>query len=366
MGTHTRKYYVESTWACSSCGAKNLGRDMGCATCGAPKDKREAYDSSSNVGAPPIDDPRLLALARADRNWSCGFCGADNRAEASCCVQCGAASRSPPVPADAGPLDRDALGLPAPWWQRVSRALKSKVAMVGYAIAVVGGVLLWIFVPREVTVTVDRITWTYTRALEERETVHDSGWGHPEDAFDVHCSRRFKETEDCRPHDCRCHEVAQACSRSCNCHTTCYTSCSDKGNGFSECTETCSEQCDTCEEPCGSRQECDTCYDRCDVYDDWCEYDYFAWREIDREVTSGHDHDVSWGDRLVARGQSSSPQRITQTEKYDVELVDGDRHWRYAPRSLVGFRRFDAGARWRINVNRAGHVEPISLQAAPP
>src|SRR5262249_1425988 len=155
----------------------------------------------------------------------------------------------------------------------------------------------WLHTPKYTNVKVDTIYWQYTVNLRTREVHHDDGWGHPgtkgfynEVAFNVNCQDKYYGTEDCNPHKCNPHQV----SYSCKCKSVkynCRKSCQNEGNGYSGCTENCSErnECSTC-----YRTEYDTCYDECPVYRDWCSYDYAEWPVTQTLSTSGDDHTVYW------------------------------------------------------------------------
>ena len=377
----TRTWVVENTWVCSSCRAKNRGRDMACSSCGSPKERDEAYDTSGNLRAPAVTDTTMLAEARAGANWTCSYCRQDNRALLQRCERCGAerevksasasqhAAVSSSVAGGSGRLDElgDDMTMPLSLRERIRRFFaesprRNAIVGVGVAVLIVAALLWYFVVPHEVVAQVTATSWRYTRVLEQRETRSGSGWGSPPGAFNVSCDRRFRTTEQCNPHECNCHSVTDYCSRPCNCHEVCSTSCTDNGNGYSSCTETCSDVCSTCEESCGSHQECDTCYDQCDVYDDWCTYDYYAWPEIDREVTSGSGPETSWGSRLVADESEPSPQRIRQTEEYEIAFTRDHDSWAYEPDSLSSYQRYRVGERWRIAVNRVGTVRPVRIE----
>lgn len=210
---------------------------------------------------------------------------------------------------------------------------------------------VFLFMPWEVTAKVSALRWDYRADLRQRVTLHGSGWGSPGGAFNVSCKRKWYGTENCNPHNCNPHSVSYECnctSYECNCSTHC----SDNGNGFSTCSETCStcQQCSTC-----SRIEYDTCYDQCDVYKDWCEYDYYDWPIIKTLTTSGSSHNEHWPD-LAADGPL---QRLDKTERYSVDFVKEAEVWIYKPRQLAEFQRYVVGKPWRIKVNRVRSVTPL-------
>lgn len=371
-----RTWVVENTWTCSSCGHVNRGRDMVCAQCGDPKEAGEAYDTSGNLEAAAVTDEALLAQARAGANWTCTFCGFQQRNALNACERCGAeraGTASDPIGGLPGAPPATPAEDPVPTRSR-GKALRRVFVVLG----VLGGLFvawfLWVVVPYEVEAQVAEAEWTYTRVLLQRRTDHGSGWDEtiPAEAFGQRCARRFREMEQCNPHDCNCHDVTDYCSRDCNCHQVCSapvcsTTCSDNGNGYSTCTESCSgggcsTECDTCSDPCGSHTECDTCWDECEVYDQWCEYDYYSWPEVDREVTRGQGSTTQWGSRF--QPDPAQNQRVETTEEYRVTFARDDERWEITPESLSDYQRFRPGERWDLEVNHAGSCTPLQPSGA--
>lgn len=366
-----RRWIVENKWNCTSCRVQNLGRAMTCKSCGSPKEQDEKYILGDTTKE--VKDSTRLHQAHAGRNWPCSFCRFDNRNFLERCEQCGAdrfekqpatsEPRATPAPhqtkAQAYAPSRPKIPTykvspplsdefpPPDFRPRSSRSVFLALGAVGVVFFI--GLLIWLFSPHEHDAQVSSVHWTYTRTLEQRYTRDGSGWGHPAGAFDVHCSRRQRGTENCHPHDCNPHSVSYDCNPTqCNCRQ----SCSDLGNGYSSCQESCS----TCYSTC-SRTEYDTCYDQCPVYDDWCTYRYYEWVFQDREVTQGNDHAVRWGTRLTAN--ASIPQRILQSEEYNVVFSQADDTWTYRPDTLAAFRLYEVGVVWDVKTNYAGMIWPV-------
>lgn len=216
------------------------------------------------------------------------------------------------------------------------------------------GLIVFLLMPWEVDTKVTSIEWRYQSDLRQRTTMHGSDWGAPSGAFNVSCSRKKYGTENCHPHQCNAHSVSYDCnctSYECNCRK----SCSDNGNGFSTCSESCStcERCSTC-----SRTEYDTCYDQCDVFKDWCEYDYYEWPVVQTLKTGGAEHNEHWP-VLEANGPE---QRVDRAERYQVDFVnlkDPEQTWEYHPSSLVEFKLFEGRQSWHAKVNRLKIITPL-------
>jgi len=376
-----RKFIVENTWNCSSCGHSNLGRYTQCQNCGSPKEKEEHYNPADPNG-PEIKDAERLRMARAGANRHCPYCEADIREFEEICPSC-AATRNEhndetvtnrdaeaewlrqmaDVEEEAGgfPLetgvilnsvrpkvtekhsDHATVSLPKrrnPW--RVAAFIALWIVLSGCL--VFGGI--WLFKTWEVNAAVNSVSWRQTATLFQRQQLHGQGWEGtvPISAFNESCERRQNGTENCHPQDCRCHMV----DRDCNCQDCrCHTSCSSNANGFSECEESCDTCCDNCPE-----EVCDTCYDQCPVYDNWCSYDYYEWSPLGSNTTHGNTLLVQSPD-IRAVG---SEQRVELEEHYEVIFRNGDESWTYHPSNLSEFQQFSG--LWRVKVNRFGLVFP--------
>jgi hypothetical protein len=395
-----RTWVIENTWNCSTCGHKNRGRDMRCANCGKSKEG-ERYAIPNPETAPEVKDADLLRMANAGANWTCPYCGCQERDLNGECKTCAAkrgegfASPEPSAdaPVEAGLKEPPVESWPSePSWQcgncgtlndQAARAcvncgafpdgrdiepiispsepppprfsprkwLKRYWPILAGAGAVIGitGLLLWIFLPREVEATVKSISWNRSVELQQDTLKHGEGWesSMPSRSFNSSCERRQRGTRDCNPHDCNPHQESYSCNpHDCNCHTTC----SDNGNGFS----TCSESCSTCYDTC-YRTVYDTCYDQCPVYEDWCTYDYYEWVTIDTRQAGGTDHKAYWP-QLTANGER---QRLVRSEKYQAEFTDFKKFWKHRVASFDEYLKYKPGARWLVKVNRAGSVWPL-------
>lgn len=371
--TIKRTWTVENKWRCDSCNEENLGRYMACQKCGSPKEKHEKDVVPSPESAPAVTDPELLRLANQGANWVCEYCGGQVRDEHGKCVKnCGAPKPLGPVTVEAvyapviattkrlGAQSRPPpTGVPGPGVSYQPPKIPKdpvpwKLILIPGGALLVGLFLMYLLAPWEVTTKVTSINWQYTSKLRQKTLMHAEDWGAPAGSFNVSCSKKYYGDEDCHPHQCNPHSVSYECnctSSECNCRTTC----SDKGNGFSSCSESCStcRSCSTC-----SRTEYDTCYDSCPVYKDWCAYDYYEWPVIKTLNTAGVTHDERWPE-LEAVG---ADQRIDRIEVYEVAFVDVKdvkETWSYKPTGLVEFQKFDTNQTWRLKVNRLRIVAPL-------
>lgn len=179
-------------WDCPSCNKKgNLGPHTQCAQCGRPRGPNIPFYTDDS--APVIEDPELVARARAGADWKCKFCGTDNRAGQMHCNNCGAGpdgstQRKETFTAIAAP--------PAP-----KSNLKLILGIVGAVIAALGLVVYFAFIrtkPMEVTVT--EVSWVKSRDVLKDEVVEKSDWKDsvPSDAKQVRSEtkKRTKTVQD--------------------------------------------------------------------------------------------------------------------------------------------------------------------------
>ncbi len=355
-----REWIIENTWNCLACRKLNKGRDLACRECSMPK---QVGSVDTQVASAVVTDPERLAEARVGL-WLCGFCGCQMRDLKGTCEHCGGAQdhQLPKAQAKRKPGD------PSYWATHRGKLMYAGWIIVG--LLLVGTLVkgcIWLLTPREVNAQVTETRWKYTENLRERETKSDSGWGRPGDrgfydeaAFNVSCHSKYHSEEKCRPHNCRPHQESYRCrceSYSCNCHDVC----TDNGNGYSSCRQSCSTctRCDTC-----SETKYDTCYDSCPVYKDWCSYSYYDWPVRETKQTEGFTHEVNWPGIIP---QPQKVQRVQKVEHYHVVFRDSKENETlvYEPKELATFKRFFVGDSWKLEVQRVtGTPTPVKKLSA--
>lgn len=155
-------------WDCPSCGnKKNLGPNPTCAGCGRPRGPNIPFYTDD--AAPIVEDPALVAAARAGADWKCKYCGADNRAGHMDCHQCGAGPD--------GTVRRQQQFIPA--GPPPKKGISPKV-IVGIVLGVLGVLVfgIWFAFLRTVALTVDveSATWVKTAVVEEKRLKKDAAW----------------------------------------------------------------------------------------------------------------------------------------------------------------------------------------------
>jgi hypothetical protein len=177
-------------WDCLSCGHKRIEGPTGaCTNCGVARGPKVPFYTDDS--APVVEDPELVARARAGADWNCKYCGADNRAGMMDCHQCGAGPD--------GSVKRAQQFVPQPGAAPAAGAAPAKkgapvgliLGGVGAALVLVLG-LVWALFLRttDVHVTVAAATWTKTVAVEQVQRVQKGAW-----ADDVPSGVRVVKTE---------------------------------------------------------------------------------------------------------------------------------------------------------------------------
>lgn len=351
---------IEMTWRCSACGTVNLGRHKVCQSCGDPKDKAEKFEMPSDTRqAASVQDPELLKLAHAGKDWSCLHCGANVSATLNACTQCGANRQGerPPI-AELPPDDPPPkTGLSGCWFVLI--------ALFGLATGglCMGGLATW-WSERPRQLTVSALNWTTAVAVERYAAYDREGFAEqrPADAIEVkNVGPRHHHDEQVLDHYETEHYTEQvldgynqesyqeqvACGQDCvDVPQTCSETCSDDGNGFATCTESCS----------GGGQSCTTRYCSETRYRDVPRYrdeprtrevpkyrsepryaDWFTWKRwewADNRTLSreGSTLPVQWpADAEIALKQGlgeREDERATRSGTYKVRLADKDgRGW---------------------------------------
>lgn len=300
--------HIELVWRCSSCRHQNLGRHTLCQGCGNPKDESEEYEMPADPSAvASVEDPELLAIAKGGENWSCKYCGSDQRNEAGECERCGG-DRTHPAEAAAAIKEGAARRLAQ---QAGPRRMPHRLYVLGgvLAMSVLVTVILVsrhqaapvaapepavataILPPRTTfTVKITGVTWKRTAIVETRRLVAHENFttevpagaveikaagqhvhheeqvlDHQETVYDnvevpdgtrsESYTERVTCGQDCTTTPRTCRRVCSGSPRSCR------QSCTNGKNGFASCKEVCSGSGETCRDDCTSGgQTCKTKY----------------------------------------------------------------------------------------------------------
>lgn len=293
---------IELTWKCSSCAHKNLGRYTTCRGCGNPKDGREEYEMPADPSqVASVTDPELLRMATAGANWSCKYCGSDQRAYDGSCAQCGAGKTEG---ANTRLEVADAREPPAHRFRVALFASSGLVALGLLTCAFVSHkekprdpwehapaqpIAVAVPPPRtELVGTVSGVAWTRTTTIETWQLASHDGFAsevpsdalnvtpagqkvhHYDDVFD-HDETEYDDVEVPDGYRTETYSERVACGQDCttsprvcrpDCRTTpktCSQTCRNNKNGFATCTTTCTGGTTSCTDRCtGGTSTCTT------------------------------------------------------------------------------------------------------------
>lgn len=305
-------------WDCPSCNAKkNLGPNATCAACGRPRGANVAFYTDDS--APTIDDPELVARARAGADWKCKYCNADNRAGVMDCAQCGAGPD--------GTVRREQRLMLDAVPKKASKVLL--LAIIGGVLAVLG-VSIWFFFVRttELQVTVDSVAWVKSAVVESLESSREQGWS---DQVPSGARRVRSETKS------RSKQVQDGT-------TKVKVGKKDLGNGMFE----------------DIYQEKPKLVDK-QLDDEWVTYDVDKW--VEREKLKKETTDGTEPDDPAAGRASTDKLRIADRKNQVVLALRGTNGKNYSFEVDVdkdaSAKRYKKGQKWKARVTGAGAVTSI-------
>lgn len=169
-------------WDCRACGHKRIDGPLeACTACGQPRDRHVEFYTDD--AAAVVEDPEMVARARAGADWRCKYCGAENRAGILDCHQCGAGPDGskrreekyiPDDPSAAQPgVPAAPAAAAAP---KKSNALVVLMVVLGI-IGVLGAGVWYLFLrTTEEKVEVTSVAWQKTLQIEERRIETGKAW----------------------------------------------------------------------------------------------------------------------------------------------------------------------------------------------
>jgi hypothetical protein len=162
----------EGKWKCTYCGGVNPGREMKCLQCGQPRGKDVKFFLDGE--APEVTDQGLLSQANAGADWTCSFCGTNNRGTEARCRQC-AAERGSSASLQEKVVAEPGSGQAAPVAARRLHPAAIAGIAVG-ALAVVALVYFLFFTARETTAVLERGEWQQSIVVEEYRWMTRTAW----------------------------------------------------------------------------------------------------------------------------------------------------------------------------------------------
>ena len=348
-----KRYVVEGYWDCQYCENKGIrGRFKTCPNCGHPRDasvtfytkevghdhaitdeefsreraEADKYSRSTSMHAgeesvKDSDEPSLYGRGAGEgrgtaedahdaSDWLCDYCGSYNKAADLICAFCGAEREM-----SEGKTYADARGQVARTYDAQGRLVSERdlagkrqpepapeprkrgkgcliIAAILVLLAVVG---VFVSRPRTVDFTVDSFGWERSIAIEQLQTVEDSGWTLPSEARLISQNREISRYDQVLDH----YETRQYTEPvSVLDHYETYTTTVDNGDGTFDVEEH-KEPVYTTEYEIRYREE--PVYVSVPVYDTKYYYEIEKWVHVRDVSTSGDDHSPQWGEVTLAK-----------------------------------------------------------------
>lgn len=347
--------FVELSWECPNCQAKNKGLDKTCKQCGAPQPENLQFGLDED--AKKISDEKILQELKNGADFHCPYCGTRNIQGTVVCTQCGGdltdatkrtsgnvlTAKANTICPKCGNKNQFAATTCAacgsimpksgvhnnqPTPESTPHEKKSSPIRPWMALPVIAGLLLlcsliWLlfFKTNSVMGTVESTHWSRSIQIESFIEVKKQAWKDliPSDGKVLECKMEFRENSD-QPTD--------------NSKEICATKVVDQGNGAGEVVEECHYE----------------------VYDNYCTFTVFDW-DVTNELTKS-------GDGLTAIWPPFTPtssERIgVKTENYDVNFSTSNGIKTYSTSDYNYFQNFSIGSEWMLSINTLGGIVDIS------
>ena len=317
MATETTAW---GRWDCTRCGQKEIsGRDKRCPSCGDPREQHE-LDAMRPPSDADFEQAAIVALeelaeAKDGPDWSCGYCGSNNRASHSICQSCGGDREQKlgprPAPTEAPP-------------KRGRRRIAAVLAAGGVGIA---GLATYGYVDHDIEGKVSRLEWSHVTEVQRWQDVTSGDWQsavRPRAAVAPRAGAG--EVAGVAVTGCRSkhhHDESYACGTESYSTTESYTcgstqSCSTRSNGNGSFSRSCTSVPRSCTR---TVQRTRTRYCSRPIYAQWCDYVTQSWLHARHETVAGEGHT---GLRFAELAPQGDLERVVKHASYAVTFSYGD------------------------------------------
>ncbi len=355
----------EGAWDCSFCGAtRNRGTEKFCGGCGSPRGSDVKFYLPEDARV--VDDAQEIERARSGPDWTCAFCGGDNKGWNGFCTGCGSAreagdARSIVEHAGEAPRSAEEAGRPAPPLPAPEPADPPRRSLWALGcLTGCGGLFLallflvgFLSCSSSQTLELTAAHWERTIALERQVTERRQAWSDQVPAG----ARELSRQRDVRTHR-KVQVGSQTRTRTVDRRVQSGTEkvkvgTRDLGNGYFEDVyedrpvyENVQEE-ETYREPVYRQQP---------VYDQRVTYEIPIWRESRRAQASGDDTSPRWPASDLAPGEREG----ARTEKYQLQLTARNgKVLQHSVADAATFQAFQIGRTYQAKVNRMGHVTEL-------
>lgn len=344
--------YVEMKWHCDHCGTENWGRDRSCVNCGHARDANVEFYL-------PTEKRRHETIETTNPDWVCSYCNTLNKATLSECEGCGASqsesksdyfsvSKAKKIRKKQFQDSNISISQSEPEYHKTQFSI---IDWFMRHLKVIGGVvgsllllflLVWLFIPKPVTIAVNELFWERSINIEEERTVREEDWSIPIGGREISSTKKihhydkvvdhYKTVTEQKSREVLDHyeTVTEQKSRQVVDHYEEYVSgYKDLGNGYAEeiisqrpiykteyYTETNEKPVYRTEHYTESHEE--PVYKDVPVYKTWYTYNIEKWFSCRSVDTSGKDRKPIWGTVKLAEKEREG----VRTEKYYVTGIN--------------------------------------------
>lgn len=177
---------IEGLWDCPYCDQKGIGGlTKSCPNCGHPQDEGTKFYLGSEKR---VLDKETAKNYGKGADWTCSYCGSNNRCTLSECANCGGSreessgdyftnqKKTQGIVANPAPKKELNVKSETPWPILLRRKILMKRLSIIAAIVVL---LLAVFWPKNVTAVVQDKNWDRSIDVEVYKTVKESDWSVP-------------------------------------------------------------------------------------------------------------------------------------------------------------------------------------------
>jgi len=352
---------VETSWTCPTCSTRNRGRDMKCASCGAPKDESARYEVDEHAQA--VTDEVQLEDAAAGEHWVCAYCDKQNRGRVRVrvCRFCGSDQRRGPK------AQQDSVPAPQPPGGRWKRRL----LVAGAVVAAILVLLVWPGSPRRTQGRVAALEWEQLLVLHVKTKTHREAWHEdvPAGAFDRRCSPRHRSDRRVVDHYVPVSRTREVKYQS-GSHEECRTETKDQGNGYAKRQRICRDVPDY-DYRAEHYVEQEAVYRTEPVYEDFCAFEAWEWpaSRTARRTGSGTSG-LAWPDGAELGSPGCRPCGEVRDGPEGQACCDSEAHYRVIfhdenkpDRRLAPYEARDAS---EFATFSPGQVLPLSVEGDRP
>jgi ribosomal protein L32 len=171
-------------WDCPSCGQKGiLGNVTSCPDCGSPRG--EDVDFYLPEDADDINEEKLLKESNSGVDWTCDYCGSDNKATQTSCRSCGSSRSKSVINRKVKEYEPEKVPrktekkkpeAPPPAPPRKKMSLGKKILLFFCFIILTVVFIMW---PRTLKVEVVKHSWERTIEIDNNRLVTEENWSIP-------------------------------------------------------------------------------------------------------------------------------------------------------------------------------------------